>query len=111
MSYLVLGVIETVHPFNLINYRKSIFKSNPFQSKVMNLAVLITIVIVVLSIAIPFTAFQTALGITTLSLRQWALGIGAGMMIIPLIELYKIFKRKYYKNKENNVVLDIGLTK
>jgi len=107
MSYLALGVIETVHPFNLINYRKSIFKSNPFQSRVMNLAVLATMILVVLSIAIPFPAFQNALGITPLAWYQWVLGIAAGIMIVPLIEIYKIFKRKYYKKKENFIAVEM----
>jgi len=100
MSYLVLGVIETVHPFNLICYRKSIFKSNPFQSRVMNMAVTATMLMVVASIVIPWTAFQSALGITSLSWSQWLMSIGAGLAIIPLIEVYKIFKRQYYNKLE-----------
>jgi len=89
MSYVVLGTVETVHPYNLIHQRKSVFKSKPFQSRALNWAVLSTVLLVVGSIMMPFPAFQSALGITSLNATQWAIGVAAGVAIIPLAELYK----------------------
>ena len=100
MSYVVLGTVETVHPFNLIHYRKSVFHSAPFQSRALNLAVLSTVVLVVGSLVLPIPAFQHALGITTISLHQWGIAVFAGVMIIPMIEIYKIFKRRHYARIE-----------
>jgi len=100
MSYVVLGVIETVHPFNLIHYKKSIVNSQPFQSKAVNLAVISTMIIVIGSIVLPLTALQDVLGITSLTWSQWLLAAGAGVMIVPMIEVYKVFKRQYCRRVE-----------
>ncbi|MCL2562504.1 MAG: cation-translocating P-type ATPase [Oscillospiraceae bacterium] len=100
MSYVVLGTVETVHPFNLIHYKKSVFKSKPFQSRALNLAVLSTVVLVVGSLVLPIPAFQNALGIAPISLSQWGIAVAAGVTIIPMIEIYKIFKRRYYAAQE-----------
>ncbi|MCL2842705.1 MAG: cation-translocating P-type ATPase [Oscillospiraceae bacterium] len=100
MSYVVLGTVETVHPFNLIHYRKSIFKSAPFQSRALNWAVLSTVVLVVGSLVLPIPAFQHALGIAPISPLQWVIAVAAGVMIIPMIEIYKIYKRRYYARIE-----------
>jgi len=103
MSYVVLGTVETVHPFNLIHYRKSIFKSAPFQSRAVNWAVLSTVALVVGSLVLPIPALQHALGITPISPLQWAIAVAAGMMIIPMIEIYKVFKRRHYAKIEKEV--------
>jgi len=106
MSYVVLGTVETVHPFNLIHYRKSIIHSKPFQSRAVNWAVLSTVVLVVGSLVLPLTGLQNALGITPISLQQWAIAVIAGVMLIPLIEVYKVFKRRHYAKleKENGIL-------
>ena len=96
MSYVVLGTVETVHPFNLIHYKKSVIHSKPFQSRALNWAVLSTVVLVVGSLVLPLTAFQEALGIAPITAQQWAIAVIAGVMIIPMIELYKVFKRKFF---------------
>jgi Ca2+-transporting ATPase len=100
MSYVVLGTVETVHPFNLIHYKKSVIHSHPFQSRALNWAVLSTVVLVVGSLVLPLTAFQRTLGITNISLTQWAIAVAAGVAIVPMIEVYKAFKRRYYNKLE-----------
>jgi len=104
MSYVVLGTVETVHPYNLIHYRKSIFQSRPFQSRALNWAIVSTILLVVGSLLPlefePLIALQTALGIAPIALQQWGIAIFGGLMIIPMIEIYKIFKRRYYARIE-----------
>ena len=97
MSYVVLGTVETVHPFNLIHYKKSVIHSKPFQSRALNWAVMSTVILVVGSLVLPIPAFQNALGIAPITLQQWIIAISAGVAIIPLIEIYKVFKRKYSK--------------
>jgi len=100
MSYVVLGIVETVHPFTLVDKRKSLFRSNPFQSRALNLAVLSTLILVVGSIVIPMPAFQATLGITSLTWSQWLIGVAAGVAILPLAEIYKAFCRKYEKDED-----------
>jgi Ca2+-transporting ATPase len=106
MSYVVLGTVETVHPFNLIHYRKSVFKSAPVQSKALNWAVLSTVVLVVGSLVLPLPAFQRALGIAPITLQQWAIAVAAGITIIPMIEIYKIFKRAHYAKTVKTATLE-----
>ena len=108
MSYVVLGTVETVHPFNLIHYKKSVIHSAPFQSKALNWAVLSTIVLVVGSIVIPIAPFQNALGITSITPLQWAISVGVGVLLIPMIEIYKIFKRKHYAKLEESETLAVS---
>lgn len=97
MSYVVLGTVETVHPYNLIHIRKSVVHSKPFHSRALNLAVIGTILLVVGSIVLPLGGFQAALGITQLTLTEWAIAVGGGVAIIPLIEVFKFFKRRYFR--------------
>lgn len=100
MSYVVLGTVETVHPFTLIDNRKSILHSNPFSSRALNWAVVSTMVLVVGSIVLPLAAFQDALGITSLNGIQWLVAVSAGLAIIPLAEAYKAVCRNYDRRKE-----------
>jgi len=106
MSYLVLGTVETVHPFNLIHNRKSVIHSKPFSCKVLNWAVLSTMVLVVGSIVIPWTGFQDALGITSLSWSQWLIGLGAGLMMVPLAEVYKAVLRHVDKKRGDRTLVE-----
>ncbi|MCL2383538.1 MAG: cation-translocating P-type ATPase [Oscillospiraceae bacterium] len=104
MSYVVLGTAETVNPFNLMHFRKSIIHSKPFKSRAVNWAVLVTVILVVGSLLpldiLPLTVLQDTLGITPITLQQWAIAVGAGLMIIPILEVYKFFTRKYYARAE-----------
>jgi len=101
MSYVVLGTVETVHPFSLIHGRKSILHSNPFKSRALNWAVISTMVLVVGSIMLPITPLQNALGITALNGIQWAIAIAAGVAIIPLAEIYKFVCRRIDAMRKN----------
>jgi len=103
MAYVVLGVVETCHPYNLFNARESIFKENPFKSKAVNWAVLSTFLLVFGSVLIPIPPFQDALQITTLYNPLYLLlAAGAGFMMVPLAEIYKFILRRV-EDKRNNI--------
>jgi len=93
MCYVVIGFVETCHPFNLFNKRESIFKANPFKSRVLNLAVFATFLLVIGSVLLPLGPFQSALGITSLTLTEWIFAAGMGLLMIPLAEVYKFIQR------------------
>ncbi|MCL2256124.1 MAG: cation-translocating P-type ATPase, partial [Firmicutes bacterium] len=99
MAYLVFGVTEIVHPFNLIHSRKSVLKSHPFRSRFLNIAILITIGLVIASITVPFlnTLLDTVL-LTTW--YQWIFPVGMGLMVVPLAEVYKFIMRRIDKKRE-----------
>jgi len=106
MCYVVIGFVETCHPFNLVNKRESIFKANPFKSRVLNLAVFATFLLVIGSVLLPLGPFQSALGITSLSLTEWIFAAGMGLLMIPLAELYKFFQRRSEdKGKSANTIV------
>jgi len=98
MAYLVFGVTEIVHPFNLMEKKKSIFKTNPFKSKFLNLAVLGTVGLVIASIYWPF--LNRVLGTTPLSGWNLFFPILMGLMVIPLAEVYKLIIRWLDKKKQ-----------
>ena len=123
MSYIVIGMVETVNPFNLIHYKKSVIHSKPFSSRALNWAVISTIILVVGSLLpIPFLrGFQEALGIVHfgtgytyhfseryndyvrygyIAWKEIAISAGGGLLMIPLIELFKVWKRKKYEKLE-----------
>ncbi|MCL2752464.1 MAG: cation-translocating P-type ATPase, partial [Firmicutes bacterium] len=99
MSYLVIGVVENVHAYNLCNTRESIFKENPFRNRILNWAVIGSLLIVVGSIVLPLGAFQSALGITQLTGKQWLFAGLVGLMMVPLAETYKFFLRVHDARK------------
>ena len=100
MSYLVLGMVETVHCYNLYNNRESIFHQNPFRNLFLNIACLITFALVIGSIALPITFFHDIMEITQLTWGQWAFGMVAGLTIVPLAEIYKMI-RKLIDNRKS----------
>jgi len=102
MAYVVLGVVETCHPYNLFNARESIFKENPFRSKAVNLAVLSTFLLVFGSVLIPIAPFQNALDITTMydAFPLLLFAAAAGFMMVPMAEVYKFVLRRV-ENKRN----------
>ena len=107
MAYVVLGVVETCHPFNLFSARESIFKENPFKSKAVNWAVLSTFLLVFGSVLIPIAPFQNALDITTMynHIVPLLFAAGVGFMMVPMAEVYKFFLRRYEnKRKDSSTV-------
>jgi len=101
MTYLAFAVTEIVHPFCLMHKKDSMFKTNPFKSKFLNIAICSTLLLVFASIAVPF--LNGILGTVWLTeWRQWLLAIGFGSMVIPLYELYKFIVRKAESKKADN---------
>jgi Ca2+-transporting ATPase len=93
ISYVILAVAECVHSYNLISMKNSMFKSNPFTCRAMNIAAVVSILLIIISLALPITAFQNALGITQLTTAQWVSAAALGLMMIPLAEIYKLIMR------------------
>jgi len=105
MTYLAFAVTEIVHPFCLMDKRESMFKNNPFRSRFLNFAIFGTLILVVSSIYIPFLNNV----LLTVPLTEWyqiVLGIGMGLLVIPLYELYKLIVRIFEKKKADKAFLD-----
>ncbi len=100
MCFVTLCFLETFQAYNLKNDRESLFKTNPFNNKLLNWGALISIALTFLLIVFPFDKLKLALGITYLSGTEWLICIGVSFLIIPIAEIIKIFVRQYFNKKE-----------
>ncbi len=95
MAFLTLSMAEIFHSFNMRSREKSIF-SVKGQNKVLWGSALVAFVSTAAVTEITFIA--NAFGFTTVNMIQWAIAVGIGFMIIPIVEIVKFIKRAV-KNK------------
>ncbi len=99
MAFLTLGFVQLFHAYNMRSREHSLFKEGLFNNKYMNLAFIGASVLQVAVVLVPFLA--GIFDIHALTLGEWALAVGAGFMIIPMVEVYKLIKRRLAKNKSS----------
>ncbi len=97
MAFLTLCMIQLFHSFNLRSQDRSLFSSNPFSNKYLNLAFLVGVALISFVIFVPFMhdAFDTV----SLDAAQLFTALGAAALIIPFVELQK-FIEKLVKQKK-----------
>ncbi len=96
MAFLAMSMCEIFHSFNLRSQRKSIF-SLKTHNKVLWASMLGSLVLTTLVIEVPFIA--NAFGFTTIGLVEYGIALGLGFLVIPIVELVKLFQRLLSKNK------------
>ncbi|MCI5942285.1 MAG: cation-translocating P-type ATPase [Ligilactobacillus animalis] len=97
MAYATLGVIQLFHAFNSKSIHGTIFSKETFNNKYFNIAVLASAVLLAMTIFVP--AFNSTFHVTTLALEQWGIVLGAGALMIIIVEVVKFFQRKFiYKD-------------
>lgn len=96
MSFISLNMIQLIHMYNVrTNY--SIFTSNPFKNKLLNLSFFVGLIILVCVTLIPPVA--GVFGLTQISLTQWAITLGVSLLILPICEIVKLVANKIEKYK------------
>ena len=90
MAFLAMSMCEIFHSFNLRSQRKSVF-SLKSHNKVLWAAMLGSLVLTTLVIEVPFIA--NAFGFTTIGLTEYAIAMGLAVLVIPVVELVKLFQR------------------
>ena len=95
MAFLALGFIQLFHAYNMRDIRNSLFATNPFANKFMNGAFVISCLLQVAVVALPF--MHTAFGTCALSIEEWLIAIGGALLIIPLVEIHKAIVRSVAK--------------
>ena len=90
MAFLTLSMAEMFHSLNMRSRRKSIF-SLKNRNKYLYLAILTSLVLTTLIIYVPFLA--TAFDFQPISLMEYAIAIGLGFLVIPIVEIVKLFQR------------------
>ena len=99
MAFITLSLIQLFHSYNTRSQKQSLFSSNPFQNKFLNISFLVGIVLVIIPCVVPF--FQTFFETASLSAGEWLVAIGSAVAIIPMVEIEKAILRRISRKKED----------
>ena len=97
MAFLTLSMAEIFHSLNMRSVRESIFRL-PSVNKVLLLAAGGSLVATTLVCEARFLA--DAFGFTQVGISEYLIAIGLGLVVIPVVEIVKLFQRIYYKKKQ-----------
>lgn len=93
MAFSVLVFYQLVNVFNCRHEHKSIFELKPFSNKYIILAVIVSLVLQILVIQVPF--LQTIFKTTALTLKEWGSVVLLSLSILFYDEIRKVFARRY----------------
>lgn len=96
VAFLTLAFIQLVHAYNCKSIFKSLFSSNPFGNKWLNIAVLVSAALMMVTVFVP--GLNTAFGTVHLlgnenSGQLWALIIGGALSVLVYVEIVKAILR------------------
>jgi len=94
MAFLTMSMAEIFHAFNMRSRRGSIFALKT-KNKVLMYAAIGSLVATTIVCEVPFLA--NAFGFSSVSIAEYAIAIGVGFLIIPIVEIVKFFQRKANK--------------
>ncbi len=97
MAFLTMSMAEIFHSFNMRSQRGSIFTLRS-QNWVLVLAGAGALLATTLVCEIPFLA--NAFGFASVGAVEYAIAIGLGLTMIPIVELVKLIQRAVAKRKE-----------
>ena len=94
MAFLTMSMCEIFHSFNLRSQRKSIF-SLKVPNQVLWAAMIGSFILTTLLLEVPFLA--NAFGFTPIGLTEYGVAIALAILVIPIVEIVKVFQRKAAK--------------
>ena len=94
MAFLTMSMAEIFHSFNMRSQRNSIFRL-PKQNKMLLGAAILTLIATTLVCEVP--ALAAAFGFSAVSLTEYLIAIGLGVLVIPIVETVKFIQRKLEK--------------
>ncbi|MDO4564569.1 MAG: cation-translocating P-type ATPase [Clostridia bacterium] len=86
MAFLILSFAQVVHAFNMRSDR-SLFASNPFSNRSLNLALLASTAMILLVVFVP--PVQLVFGLVKLPSLYYLIGFGLALIPLPVMELAK----------------------
>ncbi len=92
MTFVSLVLIQFFKAYNFRSDHLSILR-RPFENRWLNLAIIWELLLLWLIVHIPF--LQTPFSTQTLSVQEWLLISGLSLTIVPVLELAKVFVRRY----------------
>ena len=97
MAYATLGLIQLFHAFNVKSIHQSLFTVGAFRNKAFNWAILASFVLLAVTILVP--GFNGLFHVTSLDWHQWITVLGAGVAMIVIVEIVKVFERARRKQR------------
>ncbi|HBF75213.1 MAG TPA: ATPase [Lactobacillus sp.] len=95
MAFATLGMIQLFHAFNSKSIHESIFKVGLFKNRSLNWAILTAFLLLAVTIVVP--GFNTIFHLTELNGLQWGIVLGAGILMIAIVEIVKLVQRRFGK--------------
>ncbi len=102
MAFVSLCIIQLFHSFNLKSQSHSVLNRKVFNNKWLNLSFIAGVVLILPLILIP--ALNPIFGTAPLTLVEWVISIGCGVLIIPFVELQKVIENAIDKKKRNKSI-------
>jgi Ca2+-transporting ATPase len=95
MAFLTMSMAEIFHSFNMRSQRGSIFKL-----KGQNLILLIAAIgtLIATTLVCEVEVLSKAFEFEAVSLEEYLVAIGLGVLVIPIVEFVKFFQRKFGKH-------------
>lgn len=89
MAFATLGLIQLTHSLNVRSNKKSLFSIGLFSNLYLVGAIAIAALLQVIVIIVPF--LNDIFKVTMLNPEQWLIVICAALLIIPVVEIVKLF--------------------
>ncbi len=94
MAFLTMSMAEIFHSFNMRSQRGSIFRLKG-QNKILVGAAIVTLIATTLVCEVPLLA--NAFGFSAVSVAEYFIAIGLGVLVVPIVEIVKLLQRKVRK--------------
>ena len=91
MAFLTMNMCEILHSFNMRSQRRSIFTLHG-HNKLLWVAMLAALALTTIVLEVP--AIAAAFGFTPVGWNEYAVALGLAILVIPIVELMKLFQRR-----------------
>ena len=91
MAFLTMNMCEILHSFNMRSQRRSIFTLHG-HNKLLCVAMLAALALTTTVLEVP--AIAAAFGFTPVDWNEYAVALGLAILVVPIVELVKLFQRR-----------------
>ncbi len=91
MAFLTMNMCEILHSFNMRSQRRSIFTLSG-HNKILWVAMLAALALTTIVLEVP--AIAAAFGFTPVDWNEYAVALGLAILVVPIVELVKLFQRR-----------------
>ena len=91
MAFLTMNICEILHSFNMRSQRRSIFTLHG-HNKLLWVAMLAALALTTIVLEVP--AIAAAFGFTPVDWNEYAVALGLAILVVPIVELVKLFQRR-----------------